>query len=62
MRFALIGESDIVVVYEEGGIGVHDVVEWFHHTDAWDHSRYTTAREIPDVRTLREFIESDVER
>lgn len=57
LNFMLFNDTTCLLVYTEGGIGTHDVVDYFRYRGKYVHIRYTTADILSDTIQLRQYLE-----
>jgi hypothetical protein len=62
LRFALVGDSTCIIVYQEGGYGDHDVLYLFHYKDKLSYRKYLSSREIVDTAILKNLRKQDTIR
>ena len=59
LRFMLVGESTCVVVYQEGGYGVHDVIYLFNYKDRLSYRKCFSSKEVLDTNILKNLHKQD---
>lgn len=60
LNLLLVNDTACLLVYTEGGIGKHDVVDYFNYDEEFKHWRYTAAEELKDTTKLREYLQTDI--
>jgi hypothetical protein len=59
LRFMLVGESTCVIVYQEGGYGIHDVIYLFNYRDRLSYRKYFSSKEVLDTNILKNLRKQD---
>lgn|SRR5690606_13888340 len=56
LHFLLLSENACLLSYVEGGIGTHDVVDFFHINEEVKHTRITTTVSLSDTTKLLSYL------
>lgn len=59
LNFMLLGDSICLIVYTEGGVGTHDVVDYIQYKGVFTHKRYMTDGMLTDTTKLKEYLMSN---
>jgi hypothetical protein len=59
LKFALISDSICLIVYTEGGVGTHDVIDFMKYNRNYKHIRYMTNKISNDTVQLRNYLKGN---
>ncbi len=59
LHFVLVSDTACLLVYTEGGVGTHDVVDYLKYKGEYKHVRYTTTDVLSDTVKLGIFLRNN---
>ena len=59
LYFVLLSDSFCMLTYKQGGIGVHNVVDFLKYKGEFRHIRYRTLEDVSDTTLLKGFLQGN---
>jgi hypothetical protein len=59
LHFVLLNDTLCLIAYIEGGIGTHDVVDYFQYKGKYKHVRYSTTEVLSDTNKLSKYLQNN---
>ncbi len=56
LHFVLVSDTLCMIAYVEGGVGTHDVIDYFQYKGKYKHIRYITTEALSDTIKLGFFL------